>query len=84
MCIEVAAGDGTRILRDLGMPLRAPGYWERNAGIRSWAPRAGVEPHFVHSCGHAWPDDLERLVAAIGAKQTIWVHTDAPNPSVDA
>jgi hypothetical protein len=53
------------------------GYWERSRGLRSWAHRAGLEPHFVHSGGHAWPEDLERLVAAIGAKETIWVHTDA-------
>jgi len=52
------------------------GYWERSQGLRSWAGRAGLEPHFVHSGGHAWPEDLERLVAAIGAKDTIWVHTD--------
>jgi ribonuclease J len=51
------------------------GYWERNAGMRSWASRAGLQPHFIHSGGHAWPEDLERLVAAIGAKETIWVHT---------
>lgn len=52
------------------------GYWERNAGMRSWATRAGVEPHFVHSGGHAWPEDLERLVSSIGAKKKTWVHTD--------
>jgi ribonuclease J len=52
------------------------GYWERSQGLRSWAGRAGLEPHFVHSGGHAWPQDLERLVAAIGGKETIWVHTD--------
>ena len=26
-----------------------------------WAEREGVEAHFVHSGGHAWPEDLERL-----------------------
>jgi len=56
------------------------GYWDRNDELRSWAIRAGVEPHFVHSGGHAWPQDLERLVAAIGAKHTTWVHTDALRP----
>ena len=52
------------------------GYWERNAGMRHWASRAGLEPRFVHSGGHAWPEDLDRLVAAIRPRQRIWVHTD--------
>ena len=55
------------------------GYWERNAGMHRWAHRAGVEPHFIHSGGHAWPEDLARLVAAIAPKEGIWVHTDATN-----
>jgi ribonuclease J len=52
------------------------GYWERNERMRAWAARAGVEPHFIHSGGHAWPEDLERLVAAISPKRRVWVHTD--------
>ena len=57
------------------------GYWERNAGMRSWASRAGVEPHFVHSGGHAWPEDLDRLVAAIDPEARTLVHTDAGESS---
>jgi ribonuclease J len=53
------------------------GYWERGGGMRPWAARHGVEPRFIHSGGHAWPEDLDRLVAAIGAGETVWVHTDA-------
>ncbi len=53
------------------------GYWERNAGLRAWVARAGVTPHFVHSGGHAWPEDLDRLVAALAPKERIWVHTEA-------
>ena len=35
------------------------GYWERDGcAMREWAEREGVEPHFVHSGGHAWPEDL--------------------------
>ena len=34
------------------------GYWEHE----------GVEPHFVHSGGHAWPEDLRRLASALAAK----------------
>jgi ribonuclease J len=54
------------------------GYWERNGGLRAWASRAGLEPRFIHSGGHAWPEDLERLVAAVDPKRpVVWVHTDA-------
>jgi ribonuclease J len=54
------------------------GYWKRGySPMREWAARHGVEAHFVHSGGHAWPKDLERLREAIGAKESYWVHTDA-------
>jgi poly(3-hydroxybutyrate) depolymerase len=53
------------------------GYWDRDGcALRIWAAHAGVEPHFIHSGGHAWPQDLRRLVSAIGAKETVWVHTE--------
>jgi len=53
------------------------GYWMREGcAMREWAERSGVEAHFVHSGGHAWPEDLQRLSDAISAKHTIWVHTD--------
>jgi ribonuclease J len=59
------------------------GYWERNERMHSWAARAGVEPHFIHSGGHAWPEDLNRLVAAVRPRSpVIWVHTDATMPSL--
>jgi len=58
------------------------GYWERSSALRDWAAREGVEPHFVHSGGHAWPEDLRRLVEAIGAEETIWVHSDAERPEL--
>ncbi|NLE21500.1 MAG: hypothetical protein GX624_01770 [Actinobacteria bacterium] len=58
------------------------GYWERNSGLRAWAERSGIEPQFVHSGGHAWPEDLQRLVAAIGAGELVWVHTDAESPQL--
>jgi ribonuclease J len=53
------------------------GYWERGeCALRAWSEREAVEAQFIHSGGHAWPDDLRRLVDAVGAKQTVWVHTD--------
>ena len=54
------------------------GYWERGGGMREWAERRGVEPHFIHSGGHAWPEDLDRLEAAVAPKhKPVRVHTDA-------
>jgi ribonuclease J len=53
------------------------GYWQRDGcAMRTWAERAGVKAYFVHSGGHAWPEDLRRLASAIAAKETAWVHTD--------
>ena len=58
------------------------GYWTREGcAMREWAEARGVEPKFVHSGGHACPDDLRRLVDAIAAKQTVWVHTDCEDPA---
>jgi hypothetical protein len=54
------------------------GYWKRDGcAMRKWTERHGVEAHFVHSGGHAWPEDLRRLAESIGAKETVWVHTDS-------
>jgi mRNA degradation ribonuclease J1/J2 len=60
------------------------GYWERNSRLCAWSERSGVVPQFIHSGGHAWPEDLRRLVEAIGAKKTIWVHTDSDDPEREA
>ena len=41
------------------------GYWSRDdCAVRKWAERECVQAHFIHSGGHAWPEDLERLVTA--------------------
>ena len=54
------------------------GYWERDGNaLREWCERSSVEVRLVHSGGHAWPQDLQRLKDAIGAAETVWVHTDA-------
>lgn len=53
------------------------GYWNRDRSpVREWAARTGCSTHFVHSGGHAWPEDLARLVDALQPKETVWVHTD--------
>jgi len=60
------------------------GYWSREkCAMREWAESHDVEAQFIHSGGHAWPDDLRRLVDAIGARQTIWVHTDCEDPAAE-
>ncbi|TLM78039.1 MAG: hypothetical protein FDZ70_04700 [Actinobacteria bacterium] len=54
------------------------GYWHRDGcAFREWSEKNGVDAQFVHSGGHAWREDLLRLVEAIAAKETVWVHTDA-------
>ena len=53
------------------------GYWRRDGcAIREWSERTGVEARFVHSGGHAWPEDLERLAEALLPKQLVIVHTE--------
>ena len=60
------------------------GYWSREkCAMREWAESHDVEAQFIHSGGHAWPDDMRRLVDAIGARQTIWVHTDCEDPAAE-
>ncbi len=57
------------------------GYWERDGcAMREWAEREEIEAHLVHSGGHAWPEDLDRLAAAIDAKQNVPVRADASVP----
>ena len=59
------------------------GYWERDGcAMREWAERSGVEARFVHSGGHAWPEDLRGSRARSRRKQTVWVHTDSSEPGL--
>lgn len=52
------------------------GYWDRNERLRAWAETSGVEPRLIHSGGHAWPEDLQRLVSAVESRNpVVWVHT---------
>ena len=44
--------------------------------VRGSITGKGATHHIIHRGRHAWPEDLERLVRAIGAQETIWVHTD--------
>jgi ribonuclease J len=83
MCLRCSRG-GTKLFDKIGSERVTlvwsmwSGYWKRGySPMREWAARHGVEAHFVHSGGHAWPEDLERLREAIGAKGSCWVHTDA-------
>lgn len=60
------------------------GYWDRNDRLRTWSEGKGIVPQFIHSGGHAWPQDLRRLVEAIEAKEAVWVHTDSDDPEREA
>ena len=52
------------------------GYWKRDdCAVRAWAEREGAKGHFIHSGGHAWPEDLERLAAALQPGSLEIVHT---------
>jgi ribonuclease J len=54
------------------------GYWRRDSSpLRRWAEGHGIAAEFVHSGGHAWPEDLRRLEDSLDAKRTVRVHTDA-------
>jgi ribonuclease J len=54
------------------------GYWKRDGcALREWAEVQGTQVAFIHSGGHAWPNHLHTLAEVIGARQTVWVHTDA-------
>ena len=33
--------------------------------MRKWAEGEGVQVHFIHGGGHAWPQDLKRLADAL-------------------
>jgi len=53
------------------------GYWNRDrCMMRRWAEGNGVKMHPIHSGGHAWPQDIERLIAAVEPGEAIAVHTD--------
>jgi len=86
MCLRGSRG-GTKLFDKIGAERVTlvwsmwSGYWSRDyCPMRDWAELHSVEAHFVHSGGHAWPEDLERLKAAIAAKQSYWVHTDMQAP----
>jgi hypothetical protein len=52
------------------------GYWKRDkCAMHEWAARHAAAVEFIHSGGHAWPEDLERLVEAIDPGERITVHT---------
>jgi len=52
------------------------GYWQRDTcAPRIWAEREGVPVRFLHSGGHAWPEDLARLAQALQPRELEIVHT---------
>jgi ribonuclease J len=56
-----------------------PGYIERgDPDLRAWAARNGMEFEIIHTSGHADANDLRRLVAGIGPRRLIPIHTLSP------
>lgn len=88
LCMRVSYGV-TKLLDKIG-PDRVllvwsmwSGYWQRDgSALRAWAERHGTSAQFVHSGGHAWPEDLRRLEDALAARQVVRVHTDVGEQTV--
>jgi len=51
---------------------------ERFLGIDVWRQAHGMSFHQVHTSGHASPDDLKRLVAALKPRMLVPIHSDEP------
>lgn len=61
------------------------GYWSRDrCALRDWAEKREVEARFIHSGGHAWPEDLARLVEALAPQTLEIVHSDRRGMRVGA
>lgn len=57
-----------------------PGYLERDrTDLRQWAGDKGLNFRLVHSSGHAHPDDLRRMAAALRPKRLMPVHSAHPD-----
>lgn len=57
------------------------GYWKRDrCAVREWAERTDSHVHFIHSGGHAWPEDLRRLAEGLDARHVQIVHTALASP----
>ena len=51
------------------------GYLKRDySPVRDWAQANGLTLHRIHSGGHAWPEDLDRLEAALHPGKIEAVH----------
>ena len=51
------------------------GYWEKANPLKTFCTTHGIEPHFIHSGGHAHPEDLRRLVDALRPRAVVPIHT---------
>ncbi|MDP2791218.1 MAG: MBL fold metallo-hydrolase [Rectinemataceae bacterium] len=55
------------------------GYFLKRNAIASYCSRTGTQPLFIHSGGHANPDDLRRLVCRMSPKFVVPIHTQHPD-----
>jgi ribonuclease J len=53
------------------------GYWERNNPLKTFCAAHGIEPRFIHSGGHAHPEDLLHLVGAVHPRVVVPIHTQS-------
>jgi len=51
------------------------GYLEKNTGVKEFCSKYGIGMKYIHTSGHAYLDDLERLVHAFSPSVLIPVHT---------
>jgi ribonuclease J len=56
-----------------------PGYLERDrTDLREWAREHGLAFHLIHGSGHASPNDLRRMAAAVRPKRLMPIHSAVP------
>lgn len=54
------------------------GYLERSRNVKPYAERNGLPIEYLHTSGHATPDQLRQLIKALNPGKVIPVHTFSP------
>ena len=52
------------------------GYWLRANPLKAFCTRWDIDPVFIHSGGHAWEEDLRRLVDAVAPRSIVHINTE--------
>lgn len=84
ICLTRSSGATVALLRYLEKSTRPEvvwsqwsGYWGRGGPVPRYCQQRGVSPLFIHSGGHATPEDLAKLVGRIRPKAVVPIHTEA-------